>query len=109
MPMEPFVFYTMIQNVIRSADGIHLHHLDIDFSIHDGFFYMKFSEYCPKDSAENIEKRPDEERTEFPDKDKYNFELSVLEGITEAYGGAVTITSNSQGGFLYEIRIPVVD
>ncbi|MHC5098262.1 MAG: PAS domain-containing protein [Planctomycetota bacterium] len=103
------IFYTMIQNVIRSADGTHLHHLDIDFSIHDEFFYMKFSEYCPKDSAENIEKRPDDRITAFPDRDKYNFELSVLKGITEAYGGAVTITPNSQGGYVYEIRIPVVD
>ena len=70
---------------------------------------MKFSEYCPNGSAGNIEEIPAGERVAFPDKDKYNFELSVLKGITEAYGGAVTISPNSQGGFLYEIRIPVVD
>jgi len=43
----------------------------------------------------------------FPDKDKFNFELSVLKGITEAQGGTVKINPNSQGGFIYEIRIPV--
>ena len=103
------IFYIMIQNMIQSADGVHLHHLDIDFSIQDAFFYMKFSEYCPNDSPENIENKPAAVGATFPDKDKYNFELSVLKGITEAYGGVITISPNSQGGFLYEIRIPVVD
>jgi len=103
------IFYTMIQNVIQSADGVNLHHLDIDFSIQDKFFHMKFSEYCPKGSPGDAEKMPAEERVVFPGKDKYNFELSVLKGITEAYGGTITISPNSQGGILYEIRIPVAD
>ena len=45
----------------------------------------------------------------FPDKNTYNFELSMLKEIAEVYGGAVTISPNSQGGFVYEIRIPGVD
>lgn len=101
------IFYSMIQNAIRSADGAHLHHLDIDFSIQDSFFSMKFSEYRPNGASGAIEEATTEERVVFPDKDKYNFELSVLKGITEAYGGTVRISPNSKGGFLYEVRIPV--
>jgi PAS domain-containing protein len=101
------IFYTMIQNVIQSADGVHLHQLDIEFSIQDKFFCMKFSEYCSDSSAGNIENIPVAERAVFPDKDKYNFEFSVLKGITEAHGGTIRIYPNSQGGFVYEIRIPV--
>ena len=52
---------------------------------------------------------PDEERVVFPDKDKYNFELSVLKGITEAYNSTVTVFPNSQGGLVHEVRIPVID
>jgi PAS domain S-box-containing protein len=103
------IFYTMIQNVIQSADGVHLHYLDITISIQDDFFCMKFSEYRPNGTGENIDTEQPQERAAFLGPNKYNFELSVLKGITEAYAGTISIWPNKQGGFLHEIRIPVAD
>ena len=101
------IIYTMVQQLILSADGVHIHNLNIAFSIEETFLYMRFSEYCPHRSPVDGENMPAAGMNVFPDKDKFNFELSVLKGITEAQGGTVKINPNSQGGFIYEIRIPV--
>jgi PAS domain-containing protein len=102
------IFYTMVQQLILSADGIHIHNLNIAFSIEETFLCMKFSEYSSHRSPADGENMPPAGTNVFPDKDKYNFELSVLKGITEAQGGTIRICPNSQGGFVYEIRIPIV-
>ena len=101
------IIYTMVQQLILSADGIHMHNLNIAFSIEDTFLCMRFSEYCPHRSTVEGENMPAAGTNVFRDKDKDNFELSVLKGITEAQGGTIRINPNSQGGLLYEIRIPV--
>lgn len=101
------MLYSMMQSLIQSADGIHLTQLDIDFSIQNKFFCARFDQYRAN-GLTGITKES-KQQVVFPEKEQYNFEFSVLRGIVDAYGGTVTVSPNSQGGFLHEIRIPVAD
>ena len=105
--MEQLI-YTMLQQRIQSAEGDHFCKLEIAFSTEGSFLCMKFSEHCPGHSPKVSERLIASASNGLLDENRYNFELSVLKGITEAYDGTIRIGPNDQGGLVYEIRIPVV-
>ena len=101
------VLYIMIQNVVQSVDGIHVHNLAINFSIQKETFCMQFSESCLCDSVQELEKVSTVKSEMLTGTGQRSFGFSVLKGIIEAYKGTITLTPNSQEGILYNIQLPL--
>jgi PAS domain-containing protein len=101
------VLYTMLQQLIRACDGEHVCNLDIKFLAEKSFLLIKFSEYCSGQPLSIGQTIFTSASNGLSGEDTYNFELSVLKGIIEAYSGTINIAPNARGGLVYEIRIPV--
>ncbi|MBC8378947.1 MAG: hypothetical protein H8E62_07220 [Planctomycetes bacterium] len=101
------VLYIMIQNIIRSVDGIHLYNLKIHFSIQEEGFCVKFAEDCLCETLQDVEDSATMRSNIVATEGESNFDLSVLKGIVQAYGGTITITPNPQSGTFCEIRLPL--
>jgi PAS domain-containing protein len=101
------VIYTMVQNVIQSADGTHVHDLSIDFSIQKETFCMKFFESCMYDSVQNPEELSTLKTEMLAGRGERSFGFSVLKGIIDTFSGTIAISPNSQGGIIYEIHLPL--
>jgi PAS domain S-box-containing protein len=102
------ILYNTLQKIIHAADGTHVKNVEITFSRQSDNLCMKFLETCLKGPAEQSS-----ERTEGPiiiseqEEVEHDFGLSVLKGIIESYGGAITITRQAADSALYEIQLPL--
>lgn len=103
------IVYTMIQAILTSMEGEHLHHLDITFSMQEKNLRIGLSEYRANGKVFGVENKSDQDEVVGMDTEKENFELSVLKRMTEANGGSVSVSPNSKGGLLHEITIPLAD
>jgi len=101
------VLYNMVQKVIHSTDGGYVSNLEINFTIQDKCLCMKFSETSLKSPLDRVNETISNGTEIRMLESEYDFGLSVLKGIVEAYRGTITIARNSDDSVLYEIQLPL--
>jgi hypothetical protein len=101
------LLYIMFQNLIHSADGNHVHDLNVKFSIRKDDFAIDFCEKCLVDSVHT----PAHISTIFSEiltgQSQNVFGFSVLKGIIDSYSGQFSINPDEKGKLHYQILLPL--